>query len=1031
MPVIWILFTPVYSLVAQTSKDYWQQDVHYNIEVSLNDKDHILTGQIRTEYINNSPTPISFIYLHLWPNAYSSKQTPFAKSILQEGNADFQFSKPEQRGYIDSLHFTSDGKALRLDYEDASHEIAILFLPSELPPGGHFSYETPFVVKLPETYSRMGHDGQSYQITQWYPKPAVYDAKGWHPLHYFDQGEFYSEFGSYEVKITLPSNYVIGSTGEVMEESEKAFMEKKAAETAAMSSFPKDMSFPPSSAEMKTLTYKAEKVHDFAWFADKRFHVAKDTVNFQLSGRQVYTWGLFTNAYPNAWRKSASYIKHAIEFYSLKLGEYPYPQATAADAVISAGGGMEYPMATVIGEVRSAQELDLVIAHEVGHNWLYGILGSNERSYAWMDEGINSFYEDEYMDVRYPGAHFGGGISAGFLGKLLDIQNIPRRFEKEIAYLFCAMNNSDQPLSTSAEKFTGMNYGGIVYSKTAFMLRYLQAYLNRDGANGRFDSLMHRYFEQWKFKHPKPEDFTNAIQESCRENLDWFFKDLLNTNKKIDYKVRALKKNPDGSYILKLKNHKGIEGPIAIGNFDKKENVDSVKSLIWIEGFKDEIDIQVPASEKDFIGIDPGRRMPDINRNNNQTKTHGIFKMFEPLRIQLGGSLDNPLKSQLNIFPLVGWNNADKTMVGMAFYNNFLPMKRWEIMLAPMFGTGSKKVAGFFNLTYHAYPKQLKDLSFEVNGRTFSYGDFYDPIRKRTRSLEYYKISPFIHFTFRNKDPKSTIYKELNIRPVFAIQAFESDFVYGKKVYHFYNTNEVKFTFGDRKVTRPYSIVLMAQQCKDFMTLSASAKLDIAYNKKLNKIHFRIFGGGFLYHHNQTIDPVKGILPPRRDLTISSNPANGNYKGRFNEDFTYDELYLDRSGTEKVLSHQVFTNKEGGFRSMIPGFIGSSDKWILTAGISAELPKHIPLKPFVNMGTGYLFDNKSFSFKHGVFLAEAGISIVGWEDIFEIHFPLLVTKNIREAQADQFGIRKFYERITFTLDLNLVNPLGRLRNIRL
>ena len=209
----------VCSLRAQTP--YWQQRVDYTIDVSLNDQQHTLDAFARIIYYNQSPDTLHYIWFHLWPNAYKNDKTALSDQLLENGSTRFYFATQEERGYINRLDFkVNDQHAETADHPNYI-DIIRLMLPTPLPPGQKVTITTPFHVKLPEVFSRSGHEGQRYQITQWYPKPAVYDRDGWHPLPYLDQGEFYSNFGTYDVHITLPSNYVVAATGQLMDESEK------------------------------------------------------------------------------------------------------------------------------------------------------------------------------------------------------------------------------------------------------------------------------------------------------------------------------------------------------------------------------------------------------------------------------------------------------------------------------------------------------------------------------------------------------------------------------------------------------------------------------------------------------------------------------------------------------------------------------------------------------------------------------------------------------------------------------------------
>ncbi|MBT6438581.1 MAG: hypothetical protein HOK72_02675, partial [Flavobacteriales bacterium] len=237
------------SFISIAQEDYWQQEVNYTIDVKLNDKSHELNGYETMQYINNSPDELDFIYIHLWPNAYKNDESAMAKQLYENGELDFYYSEDKDRGFIDSLNFEIDGKTVKWKIDSTHVDIAKLYLNSPLKSGEKISITTPFHVKIPlGIYSRLGHMGESYQITQWYPKPAVYDKNGWNQMPYLTQGEFYSEFGSFDVSITLPENYVLGATGDMVDgEEELAWLNEKVLLTEAKTSYDENMDFPESS----------------------------------------------------------------------------------------------------------------------------------------------------------------------------------------------------------------------------------------------------------------------------------------------------------------------------------------------------------------------------------------------------------------------------------------------------------------------------------------------------------------------------------------------------------------------------------------------------------------------------------------------------------------------------------------------------------------------------------------------------------------------------------------------------------------
>ena len=485
---------------------YWQQQVNYTIDVSLNDKEHTLDGFEKIEYINNSPDALRFIWFHLWPNAYKNDKTAFTDQMLENGSTKFYFSDKEQKGYINRLDFKVNDITALVEDHPQHIDIIKIILPAPLPPGQRIIITTPFHVKLPYNFSRGGHDGQSYQATQWYPKPAVYDKNGWHPMPYLDQGEFYSEFGSFDVNITVPDNYVVAATGDLQNIEEKEWLKRRSTfNWEPVKGKEKNSSgqikttyqlYPESTKESKTLHYKQSNIHDFAWFADKRFIVNYDSC-LLASGKVIEVFTYYTSKYKNSWKNSVNNSKDAIRHYSSLVGEYPYNIVQVVQGPESFGGGMEYPTITVISPDTDAKSLDNTINHEIGHNWFYGIIASNERANPWMDEGINSYYDEKYKTNKY-----------GIQPKLDRLT-----FETKV------VTKTDQPIELSSEKYSEANYGLVAYYKTAEWMRYLESALGTE----TFNKAMQKYYRLWKFKHPQPEDFKNVMEESSGKNLDTEF----------------------------------------------------------------------------------------------------------------------------------------------------------------------------------------------------------------------------------------------------------------------------------------------------------------------------------------------------------------------------------------------------------------------------------------------------------------------------------------------------------------------------
>ncbi len=725
--------------------NYWQQEVHYTIDVTLDDTKHQLHGNCQFKYINHSPQPITQIPIHLWANGYKNSKTALAQQLAKSGKNYLNGETPENQGYIDSINFVTpinkNGiirfyrndeiqdkllkvQPLKWSYHKEHLDIAYVQLPEPLLPGDSISIGTTFKVQIPNArVSRLGHIDQAYQITQWYPKPAVFDKNGWHEMPYLNQGEFYSEYGTFDVKITLPDNYIVGATGDLQTQSEIARMDYLASTTPVKPILKKfggkgktefnnliDSNI-PSSKKWKTLHYKQSNVHDFAWFADKSFIVNKGLVKLPHSKRNVTTWTLYTPANAAKWQYAQEYIQDGTYYYSLWNGDYPYNQVTAVDGTISAGGGMEYPNVTVIGNVGSEIQLEVVIVHEVGHNWFYGILGSNERDNGWMDEGLNTLNEMRYMETKYPNNKYlysTIGMSEKSKAKF-HLEDFSHHDEGDIAYRFFASNGLDQPICTHSADFTSTNYGIVMYQKTGLVFTMLKSYLGEK----LFDSIFHSYFDTWKFKHPQPEDLKELAESVSGKPLNWLFNDLIRTTKIIDYKVKnidELESNKEGViYQVFLKNKGQIEAPMPVALYHK----DSLLAIEWAFPFKRNISLATFSNSATLnnveitkVVIDPFKRVPEVHRHNNRYYHRMFFPNAKAPKLELISGNQEIGKTNIFMVPTLGWNATDRFMIGAAFHNQGIPLKRTSYLINPMFASGTSALVGSSQVARKWFPQQ-------------------------------------------------------------------------------------------------------------------------------------------------------------------------------------------------------------------------------------------------------------------------------------------------------------------------------------
>ena len=1011
-----------------------QQKLSYDIKVALNDQTNTLNAHESLAYTNNFDAQISVLYFHLWPNAYKNNQTAFAKQQLNSGKTKFYYAPDSDKGYIDSLNFMVNGEKVKWELLTDSIDICRIYLPKPLKKGETINISTPFRVKLPISFSRGGHTEQAYQATQWYPKPAVFNGKKFVYMPYLDQGEFYSEFGDFHVSITLPKNYVVGATGVLETESEQNFLDSLATETAKITDFdPKNLAFPASDAQTKTIHYYQDNVHDFAWFADKRFHVLHSQIQLPNSKRTVKTQVMFTNLEGNLWKKGAMYVDSSVYYYSLWNGDYPYTICTALESALSAGAGMEYPTVTVIGEMSNARSLEIVIAHEVGHNWFYGILGSNERDFGWMDEGINSYYETRYTTQR-----FGAESPLASIGLPANIKikaKFPANTDAFISNLQC-LRLKDQPCQLNSNEMTGINYGAIMYKKTAALFFYLADHLGQE----KFDAIMQKYYTTWQYKHPQPQDLQAIFETESGEKLNWFFDDLIATTKHLDYALFAAKKTANNNFVIRAVNAGSINAPVKISAMTKQNEVLATQTF---EGFADIKKLNFDASKITqpihHFTIDPKGAAPEYNVEGNRLRANGILKGVQLAKPSFLLGVDDVNQRKFYYAPIIGGNRYDSWLVGAAIYNSFLP-KDIQAYIMPLYSTATKSLVGQAGMDFYYYPKKhngAKSLRYSLNLKSYHYNEhyyanfvggpktFYDRFTRSSLDLVYIfkpkgaasKITHQATASLIEIQRKETLVKSVNDSLVGLL----ADTTYQKAVLR------LGYEIKNTRVLNPYSLnatfvggANYGESQKSFGRLSVEAKYKLSYQKKKKGLDVRLFAGGFLWHKFTPIIGLPGYRTPNdADLRLSS------YTG--SDDFLYDNTYLARSENSGALSKQMHV-ADGGFKVLQNGInppVGRNSLWLTAINLESSLPV-TPLKIFVDYGffpqsdvtTGTKTIQKAY---------DAGVSLHLLKGAFVLYAPIVVSENLKNNPNGN----EFYRNISFSINFLNKNLFQLIRDIEI
>ena len=972
--LLWTFFIFIGYCPITTSQGYFQQEVNYRINVTLNDSLHELSAYEEVQYTNHSPDTLRVLYFHLWPNAYSNNDTPLAKQLFSFNGKQKLFKDPELRGYIDSLEFRVDDHPVSWELLADQPDICEIKLNSPLLPGGEILITTPFHVKIPKgVTSRLGHIGQTYQITQWFPKPAVYDRDGWHPISYLDQGEYYSEYGDFDVRITLPDNYTVGASGELQDSTELARLDTLAADTnwksIRMLGKAKRVSL---STATKTLYYRGENMHDFAWFADRQFNVMKGKIKLPGTGREVTTWVMLTARQSRLWQKALIYTNQAIMDFSHLIGDYPYNSFTLVQSPLSAGLGMEYPALAVIGPTKNARTLENVITHEIAHSWFYGALGFNERRFPYLDEGLSSSYEERVMKDKYPDRKLWEiMLKTEKQAKFLHADKLPAEALQELQWLIPARNNSEQPLDLPSTDYNRFNYGQMIYAKASMGFTYLRAYLG----DSLFDAGMRDFYRLWQFRHPGPDDLRTAFEQQTPKELDWFFDDFIGTTKRIDYHIVKIKKQQ-----LLVKNRGEMVSPLIIAGLSG----DSICFEKWIDGFTGERWIEIPKGDYSEIKIDPHHVMPERFRLNNNIRTSGLFPKSDPVQLQLLAGIEDPEKVPLMYIPLVNWNRENGLMAGVALYNGVITPKPVEYLVMPFYSFNQSKLAGFGKISYHftPYNNLIRMATFTLQGTQFG----------APGNRDYRKLMAGLDIQFRKNRSTNPIQHSIHGRFTVASDLNQVLFPQRATMNRYI---QFGYNFEKASLVNPFHLLVSFDAGATFSKTALDFNYRQSYSGRDKGLDIRIFAGAVL--NNSSSNSLHSLAPAGRS-------------GR--ELYIYDGIYPDRFAVfpGSFLSRQI-TFSEGGLVSPVNHALGYS-KWLLSLSLTSSLPGILSktgIKPFANV---LLNDHGLSNLYNSPLFFEAGFK-AGIPNIFEIYLPLLVSSNIQSVTGP------VKERIRFVISLDI------------
>ncbi|WP_373057212.1 M1 family metallopeptidase [Zunongwangia sp. H14] len=600
---------------AQNNSTYWQQHVNYNMDVDMNVENYQYTGTQKLVYTNNSPDTLQKVFYHLYFNAFQPGSEmdmrlqniadPDGRMVNNLGtreNPEYQsriaILKPDEIGYLRVNSLIQNGNPL--DYKEVGTILEVKLAEPVLP-GEKTTFKMDFKGQVPLQIRRSGRnsaEGVALSMSQWYPKLAEYDFEGWHADPYIAR-EFHGVWGDFDVKISIDKDYILGSTGYLQNPQEIGYGYEEEGTKVKR-----------KKGDKLTWHFVAPKVHDFTWAADP------DYIHDKLTAKDGTVLHFLYKNNPQIvenWKKLQPKTEELLLFYNEHIGPYPWDKYS----VIQGGdGGMEYAMLTLITGERSYESLVGVTAHEFAHAWFQHLLATNESENEWMDEGFTSYISDEAMKA------------------VMDSENDNPHTGSYRGYNQLVRSGVEQPQTTHADRYDyNFAYGAAAYSKGAVFLAQLGYVIGKEN----LDKTLNRYYDEWKFKHPTPNDFIRVAEKVSGAELGWYLNDWTRTTNTIDYAIESIEAEGDSTQI-KLHRIGNMPMPVEVtvtyNDGEKQLFYMPLQMMRWEKPASGEenrtikedwswanptynLMIDAPKSQIQSVVIDDSQLMADVDRSNN------------------------------------------------------------------------------------------------------------------------------------------------------------------------------------------------------------------------------------------------------------------------------------------------------------------------------------------------------------------------------------------------------------------------------
>ncbi|WP_109300732.1 metalloprotease [Aquimarina sp. AU474] len=915
-----------------------QNSILINAELDTDKK--VISIEQEIVYTNSSQKALKKIFLHDWANAFSDKTTPLGERFSEDFLKRFYFAKDHERGGT-TVQYITDSSSQSLQWGRIENEQDIVWIECLQPllPGKSQKIILKYKVKIPSSkFTRYGYkDNGNFDLKYWYMVPAVHDTN-WNIYSHKDLDDLYTPLIDYTINFTLQEDYEIVS--DLRRETINISEEER----------------------NRTIQLKGNNRSEI------NLYITRGTslfYSFPADGIQFISDIDDNKLMPEMKSVATTRI---VQFLQKKLGPYPFDKILISESDYK--NNPVYGLNQLPDFLRpfpDGFQFEIKQLKAITESYLKKTLIINPRQDAWLRDAIHIYLMMAYTDQYYPEMKIIGKLSKVIGVRWFHAADLKFNDQYFLAYKNMARLYLDQPLSLPQDKLVKFNKNIANAYKAGVGLKYLEDYLGDD--NIVAESIK-EFYGQNVLRYTDSKKYKEVLTSLSNKNIDWFFDDYVNTNKKLDFKIKSVKKDKD-SIEVTIKNKRDNTMPVSLYGFRKKDIV----SKTWISGFTGTKKVKIANEDLSKLVLDYDQNIPEVNRRNNYKNLKWIFN--KPIQFRLLQDIEDPRYSQLFFIPEFEFNVYDGFTLASKFYNKTIIRRDFEYNISPAYGLRSKKLLGSASFFFRNQIAEhgLYQIRYGVNGSMFSYAP----------DLLFRRFSSSVSFLYRPEDLRSNKRQRLSLRNINVFRQRNEE---NPVVTPDYNVFNARYRHSDFNLINFLGYTVDYQLSKNFSKISAT----VNYRKLFlnnRQVNLRLFAGTFLFNDTEKDGDFFSFALDR--------PT----------DYLFDFNYLGRSEDTGLTSQQIII-AEGGFKSQLE--FPFANQWITTFNANSNIWNWI-----YAYGDVGLVKNKGVSPE---FVYDAGVRLSLVADYFELFFPVVSNKGWEIAQPD------YDQQIRFIITLSPETLIG-------